>query len=209
MTTLNRQRSNIVFSNLSNEDGTWMSVNPQQVAERERIFAVDGALTWKGTPVGFCKFGTPQDVLRYLGGTYNKHSGATTDVKVSLQRMLAIFRRSDYLLWFDPPERLAIIVLKTEATAQTEIFAWWHAIRIATAYATGIDSSDMKPSATLQALDDTLSSEVIQHEQMETLEKAGWSTTISLLQTSPSRRIRLEPLAVVPVAEGLKQSILG
>lgn len=206
MTTLNRQRSNIVFSNLSNEDGAWRSMTPQQVAEHERIFTIDGALTWKGIHVGLCKFGTLQDILRYIGGTHNRHSGSTTELAISLPRLLDIFQETDYLLWFDPLERIAIIVLKSEATAQSEIIAWWHAIRIAEAFATGRRSRDTKPSGTLQALGDTLSSHLLQHQQIETLERAGWNTTISLLQTSPSRRVRIEPVALV---QGFKQSTLG
>lgn len=208
MTTLNRQRSSIVFSNLSISGGAGGALTPQQVAEREPIFAIDGALTWKGTQIGFCKFGTIQDVLRSLGGTLDKYSGSTTGISVSLPRLIEIFQRSDYLMWFNAPEQLAIIVLKVEATAQTEIFAWWHAIEVAKAYATGRYSIYMKTSATLQALADTLTSDAIQREQMDTLEKAGWNTAISLLQTSPSRRVRIEPVAVAPVAEGSKQSTL-
>jgi hypothetical protein len=206
MTTLNRQRSSIVFSNLRSDDGTWRSVTPHEAAEQERIFAIDGALTWKGTRVGFCKFGTLQDVLGYPGSTFNRRSSSTTDIAIPLPRVLETFRRAGYILWFDPPQRRAIIVLKSEATAQTEIVAWWHAIRIAAAFAVGRYPKDTEPAGVLQALEDTLSSDALQQKQLEMLEQAGWNITISLLQTSPSKRIRLE---LVRVAEDFKESPPG
>ena len=206
MTTLNRQRANIVFSNLSNRDGTWTAPTPREVAVQERIFAINGALTWQGTHVGSCRFGSLQEVLENFDGSFNRHSSSTTGISISLPRFFRIFQGFSYVLWFSPQGRKAVIVLKTDATAQTEIDAWWHAINIAKAFATRRYVEATGPSGVLQALEDTLSSEDLQEERWKALEGAGWDIKVSLLQTSSTKRIQLEPVAAVVDAAAIKQS---
>ena len=209
MTTLNRQRTNIVFSNLSNRDGTWTAATPREVAVQERIFAIDGALTWQGTHVATCRFGSLQEVLKNLDGNFNRHSSSTTGISISLPRFFRIFQGVGYVLWFSPQKRKAIIVLKTDATAQTEIDAWWHAINIAKAFATGRYVEAAEPSGVLQALEDTLSRKDLQEGRWKALEGAGWDINVSLLQTSSTKRIQLEPVAAAMDAAALKQSPIG
>lgn len=209
MTTLNRQRSNIVFSSMCEGNGTWRTLSPREVGEQERIFAINGALTSQGRHVGFCRFGTLRDMLAYLDGNLNTTSGSTSRVSASLLRIFGVFQTAAYILWFNPPDRTAVIILKTKATAQTEIDAWWHAIRIANGFATGRYAKGTGLSGVVQALEDTLPSDVLHQEQMKALDKAGWDIKTSLLQTSSSKRIHFDLVAAAADPEALKQSPIG
>ena len=209
MTALNRQRTNIVFSSLGDLDGTWRAATPREVAAQERIFAIGNALTWQSTHVGSCRFGSLQDLLGNLDGNFKRYSASKTGISISLPQFFGIFQKVHYILWFSPQKREAIIVLKMDATAQTEIDAWCHAIKIAKAFATGRYVEATGPSGVLQALEDTLSSEDVQEKRWKALEQAGWDIKVSLLETSLTKRIQLEPVTATVDAAVLKQSPIG
>lgn len=206
MTTLNRQRSDIIFSNMSNDNQKWKVLSPKQVADRERIFAVSGALTWQGSYVGSCKFGTIQDILQSLDSRSNRSTGSFTEISASFPGIFRIFREAAYILWFNPSNRRAMIVLKTHATAQTEIEAWSHAMRMARFFANARYGGRIAHVEILKTLEDTISSDVLYKERMEMLEKAGWDVSTSLLQTSSSSRIHSQNEAAVWDAEVVKQN---
>ena len=148
-------------------------------------------------------------MLGNLDGNFKRYSASKTGISISLPRFFRIFQGVGYVLWFSPQKRKAIIVLKTDATAQTEIDAWWHAINIAKAFATGRYVEAAEPSGVLQALEDTLSRKDLQVGRWKALEGAGWDINVSLMQTSSTKRIQLEPVAAAMDAAALKQSPIG
>ena len=107
MTTLNRQRANVVFSHMLDK-GTIMG--PDAVADQERIFERDGILRWKGTEVlGSCQIGvTVRTLLKSLPGQRNDVTLSHSHAQLPIVKLMAIFKNEQYLLWFDGKKRRAI-----------------------------------------------------------------------------------------------------
>ena len=203
MTTLNRQRGNIVFSSIRDARST---LNPQEVVKQERIFERDGILRWQGSSIGYCKFANMRELLASLGGKLGNTSGSVTDIATSFPSILDIFAKESYIMWFAPKTKQALIVLKAGATSQTELYAWWHALRVAHAFDSAKYKQEEGTGELLKAIQETLSNEYTQTQLMAILEAAGWDISKSLMQTTSGTRLHL---AATADAEEFKQSPIG
>lgn len=191
MTSLNRQRANIVFSTLFYEDRV---PSVEEVSQKERIFERDGILRWKSssTTLGYAKIGgTLKDLLLT--------SSTSTDRKTSLQTpdidmlaLVSLFEKEQYILWFDRTRKRATIVLKCEVSPISQLKAWSHALIVARR----VDSSSNADVDTQRTMLDILESTLEQHsenfdEQISRLKEAGWDLETASLETSPGMRVEI------------------
>lgn len=202
MLMLNRQRANIVFSSL---DSTGETPGPQEAARQERIFEREGVLTWQGSKIGYGGFVDMRELLLSLGGRLESTSGSIVDIPTSISSVLDVYHHESYILWFAPRSQRALIVLKAGATPQTELYAWWHALRVAHAFHSSKYSQDGGTAEILKALHETLRSDHSQKDFIATLGAAGWDSNASLLQTSSGTRLHLVATTAAVDRENSKQ----
>lgn len=213
MTSLNRQRANIVFSTLLESDPgmdmeslrsgqvpktkqapnttSWKILTPAQVAQKERIFHRDGALQWK-TPSQTQDLGTAE-----IGVSLASFFSQTPASKVSLQTHLPIptlttlFAAESYLLY--PTRRgtkwHASILLKSNSTVHTQQKAWTHALLAARVLPS---PSTATTAEIVDVLANTLSFLNTRFSQYtHALSEAGWNTSLPALETRSGRRVTL------------------
>lgn len=186
--TLNRQRANIVLSNLLEDDRV---MTPDQVSYQERVFEWDGVLRWRDKPFAKAIIGvTLHSLLKTLAPAHIV-TGAIRDGNLILERLIDIYSHEDFLMWYDSPRRTAYIVLKGQASPEAQLKAWalalWGAHRFAKQYATGANTEDL-----LQLLEMTLSDISDQWgDYMERIRAAGWEVDVANLETSSSSRIHI------------------
>ncbi|EEP77074.1 conserved hypothetical protein [Uncinocarpus reesii 1704] len=197
MTTLNRQRANIVFSTIFDENRT---LTPSQAAHQERIFERDGVLRWKASPasLGSCRIGVS---FQYMVQLIASSESCTSDGQSIVAALLHLFEREEYILWFNPTRKRGAIVLKTNATAASQLKAWSHALIVAQILRlgewkskTGIDQFILQPATRAHGLVLLILRETLtEHSEnfdarLERLRNAGWDVDIPSLQTKPGRR---------------------
>ncbi|KAG5208237.1 DUF647 domain-containing protein [Trichophyton interdigitale] len=213
MTTLNRQRANIVFSHLFEDD---LILTPAETSKEERIFERDGVLRWKAESngiLGTCQIGTSLEQLLLLlpeqadrGALETSRTTSTTiDASTNLTALLELFREEEYILYFGPLSRRGAIVLKAGATAQAQLKAWSHALLVSRHLArkNGTATScihekqggqgELSPSVSvLSILRDTLQEHTRTFkDRVKRLEHAGWQTDVASLETKPGRRVHV------------------
>ena len=184
--SLNRQRANLVLSNLL-EDNRVMT--PVEVSFQERIFEWDGVLRWRGSlPFAKATIGVS---LHSLLKTLAPHTvtGAIRDGNLIFERLVRIYSHEEFLVWYDSPKRTAYIVLKGQASAKAQLKAWalaiWGAHRFEKQYATGANTEHL-----LQLLEMTLRNISDQwDDSMERIRAVGWDIDIANLETSSGLRI--------------------
>lgn len=157
MTSLNRQRANIVFSTLfETDDGGWQTTTtpttttkerrnqeaddefrvprPDEVAAHERIFERDGILRW--TSIGSHSSSSSRTLgwcrigtsLQELVSLLRRNDGSLP----ALRELTDLFESESYLLFFSSSKRAgsgkAIVVLKHGCTPAHQVKAWAHAL---------------------------------------------------------------------------------
>ncbi|EFQ98686.1 DUF647 domain-containing protein [Nannizzia gypsea CBS 118893] len=214
MTTLNRQRANIVFSYLFEDDRV---LTPAQASEEERIFETDGVLRWKakatGT-LGICQIGVsleqlllllPEQVNTNAQGSSQKPDTTMVGASTGLSALLELFKEEEYILYFSPAARRGAIVLKAGATPQAQLKAWSHALLVSRHLAReehdtaacinekqGGQGELSPPVSILSILRDTLREHTRTFvDRVKRLEHAGWQTDIASLETKPGRRVHV------------------
>ncbi|KAL9066164.1 MAG: hypothetical protein Q9161_007757 [Pseudevernia consocians] len=187
--SLNRQRANIVLSNLLIDSRV---MTPEEVSSQERLFDWDGVLRWRGSlPFAKATVGVP--LLSLLKTLAPAHivTGAMRDGDLILKRLVEIYSQEDFLVWYDSPKRMAYIVLKDQAAAKAQLKAWalalWGAHRFGKQYATGANTENL-----LQLLEVTLRDISNQWgDSVERMRAAGWDVDIANLETSSGSRIHV------------------
>ncbi len=187
--SLNRQRANIVLSNLLVDKRV---MTPEEVSSQERIFEWDGVLRWRGSlPFAKALIGTPLlSLLKTLAPAHTV-TGAMRDGDLILERLIKIYSQEDFLVWYDSPKRTAYIVLKDQASVKAQLKAWalalWGAHRFRKQYATGANTENI-----LELLEITLRDISSQWgDCIERIRAAGWDVDIANLETSSGSRIRV------------------
>lgn len=191
MRNLNRQRANIVLSNLIDNDKV---LAPHDVSQHERIFEWDGVLRWKSSIVeGRAYIGVP--VQKLMGKVVQAHqtTGAIRDADLHLQRIFELFRDEDYLFWCDEPQRTGYIVLKESASAKAQLKAWalalWVVHRLQDSqHATSVKSETN--DSTVEVMHRTLHELTERwNDWVQRLEAAGWDIHVASLETLSGTRI--------------------
>lgn len=189
MHSLNRQRANIVLSNLWDKKRV---MTPVEVSLEERIFEWDGALRWRGSaPLAKGRIGVSMRSLLKSIAPAHDATGTIPDNNHIFQRLIKLYSNEGYLLWYDLSQCTANIVLKEGATSESQLKAWGHgllvAYRLTKPYATTATSDEV-----LQLLDVTLIEISSGWEDcVLRMRTAGWDTQVPNLETSS--RIRICP----------------
>lgn len=193
MHTLNRQRASIVLSTFFDR-GT--ALTPLEVSQRERIFEWDGVLRWRGSsPLATAKIGGPlQGIVSSLGPRHPV-TGATSDTDSFLVKLIEMFAREDYLLWYSSSDRVVYIVLKDSVPARSQLKAWAQGVMLvhrlpklrlaigATAEREQVLELVRTSLSDVSKCWDTCT---------EQLKAAGWDVDVASLETASGTRIRLD-----------------
>lgn len=221
MTSLNRQRANIVFSALLDSDRglaleldldpttptpsekKWKILTPAQVSKHERIFHRDGALQWtqhSSTHSTTHHLGSAQigvSMSTFLGGS---GSGNTSFQRtLPLQRLAAVFTNEFYILFLVPLSNTgenvkwhASILLKRGCAIEHQLKAWAHALLAARVLARITMGSSA--DAVLTVVEGTLAllnTDNRFERYLTGLSGVGWDVDIAALETRGGRRIDL------------------
>ena len=199
MRTLNRQRANLVLSTLL--DGG-VTLSPEQVSGRERIFERDGVLRWKESyaVLGYAQIGVRLQALLALLGPGQASTGSIQTWGTALAELEQIHRNEDHLLWYDPRRRMTLIVLKERATAISQLKAWGHGLLVAR-------RMTLQPPSSAESNSERRSNLIIRdsirnaladiqpcfaEEGIQDLKGVGWDLDTAALVTRPGFRISQE-----------------
>ena len=197
MRCLNRQRANLVFSNMF-QHGTILS--PTDVSQRERIFERDGVLRWvDDTIVGHCHIGVSLDLLLSRIGQRRKRTGSLDLHAIKLPELVDVFANEAYMLWFADADYEALIVLKEGCTPIDQLKAWAHALLLAQRVRGQVPGRQPEhddtspPREQLAVLRQTLNeaSDVFE-KYIEVLEQKGWDLDVAALETRAGSRVQME-----------------
>lgn len=207
MTSLNRQRANIVFNHMLSSEGspTPTILSPKEVSEQERVFERDGVLRLNGKVLGYCRMGVGmQTLLRRINVSNPTTSGALIAMPFKVADLLDIFASEKYILWLqDSPDssersREVLIVLKKDCSALDQLKAWIHALLIvyrANSKGTAAVSKANKAYAEprLEELYITLGSRSDLFDQyIPSLTSQGWDLNVAALETRAGVRSLIE-----------------
>ena len=188
MRSLNRQRAGIVFAHLLAYDKL---LSPQNVSQKERIFERDGVYRWIDDAVlGYGRMGVSLDMLvramvRDGGRSRQDHLEAK-----QLRRLLEVFERELYVLWFDTQASTAYITLKEGATVKTQLKAWLHGLFLAREGGNEIKNSNRGQFQRLAtSLEHTTK---LFNEYDGRIQTAGWDPTIAALETHSGTRLAIQ-----------------
>ena len=186
--SLNRQRANIVLSNLLEDDRV---MTPDEASSQERIFNWGGFLQWKGRPFAKAIIGVKLHSLLKTLAPAHLVTGAIRDDNLILERLLEIYSHEDFLVWYDSPKRTAYIVLNGQASPEAQLKAWalalWGAYRFEEHYATGASRENL-----LELFEVTLRDiSNLWDGYMGRIMASGWDISIANLETGSGSRISL------------------
>ena len=189
MRSMNRQRANIVLSQLFHDK---RALTPEEVSFEERIFEWDGVLRWKGSaPIAKARIGVSLRCLLTSLAPAHDVTGAICDENLVLRHLTRIYDLESFLLWYDARRKVAYIILKEQASSRSQLKAWalalWVAHRLENEHATG---------ATIDKTVELLESSLIDicnqwDDCIERMKAAGWDVDIASLETTSATRIRL------------------
>jgi len=248
MTSLNRQRANIVFSALLDSDQdldletlrcggrdtpqdsatsqlagseterrSYKTLQPEEVARRERIFERDGVLRWipesslsfSHPIIGFCQIGgSLQDLVMVImnqqsSSLSNSPSPSTPDL---LHDLIQLFSLEAYVLFFSHRANIpqAFIVLKKGCTTMQQLKAWTHALLVSRVLSRRTEERPyLNHHHNLQqqqqhifnvvsrTLDFLNQDSRFQQFYVQELVQSGWDLGIAALETRPGRRITI------------------
>ena len=188
MHTLNRQRANIVFSNILANSRV---LTPRDVSRQERVFERDGVLRWNGArAVGWAKIGVSlQTVLASMGSSHRTTETYKNSPEV-LARLLLVFEKESYLVWMK--KEGVYIVLKEKASSESQLKAW--ALALWVAHRAHQNPATMSSDETLMQLLTSSLGELTSrwHADVAALKAAGWDVDTASLETTSARRIQVE-----------------
>lgn len=129
MHCLNRQRANILFSNMFQHG---LVLSPRDVSQRERVFERGGVLRWSDDKVlGRCSIGVPLQRLLHRLGTRHKQTGSLALKSMEISDLLDVFANESYMLLPASAADEALIVLKGACEPIDQLKAWAHALLLA------------------------------------------------------------------------------
>jgi len=192
MSSLNRQRANIVLSSLLH-DGRILS--PAEVSARERIFERDGALRWLDDSIlGHCSIGVSVGTMLSHLGRRHKRSGSLDLQGIHLSDLVRLYQDEAYVLWSHGSD--AVILLKQDCAPVDQLKAWAQALLLARKEIMGRQPKDVEHDTSggrLAELRFALEEAQKLFRKYETkLREAGWDLDVAVLETRPGVRIQIE-----------------
>jgi Vitamin B6 photo-protection and homoeostasis len=200
MRTLNRQRTNLVFSTLyqklpqTKESKTReireIFPSPDEISLQERIFERDGVLRWQGgKALGYCQIGVPLRIILNHFSTEDKITSSYTGANSqSIAKFLDIFQDEGYFMWYDGTRRRFLICLKFPSDTETQIRAWMHALFMVTQIESGLEGSSVIDF--IYNTKEEFRSWMERYKVLENLRRAGWDLDTAALETRSGTRIR-------------------
>ncbi|OGM41795.1 DUF647 domain protein [Aspergillus bombycis] len=185
MTSLNRQRANIVFSTLLESDTDldianfnptdragpdlkhnratqWRIPTPAQVSKQEKIFETDGILKWCSAPstqykLGSCRIGVSLE--QFLAPSATRTGPGSLKTSTPMSHLSSLFRSEDYLLFLHRNRQAwdARILLKTSSTTQSQLKAWVHALLAARVLCSSTEEKRTQDSTEIEYISHTIS----------------------------------------------------
>ena len=144
--------------------------------------------------MGTCRIGcSVRDLLQCMNGVPAARTGVFSGASTSLEVLLSVFAKEEYLLWWNATQCSSVIVLKDQANVRTQLKAWSHALIMARFYQKVAETHDaLNKHGTEDLLEETLATHTEQFDnQLARLEKVGWNLNIGVLETRPGKRIVL------------------
>jgi hypothetical protein len=208
MRTINRQRANLVFSDIFEQSSDHRNEyynqhiagslkvmrpaifphvdcpGPEKVYLKERIFERDGVLRWNGKNLGYCKFVNLQTVLNCFSKpdpSTGSHSGSQL---AEFADLWETFEKLDYILWYDEPQKTFLVVLKEGAETVTQLSAWMFALLLAK-YGRASEEESLMEAIMRTANYISL----YQDEIFQDLLAAGWDLETASMETRSGTRI--------------------
>ena len=196
MRSLNRQRTNLVFSSLYQSSRL---LTPAEAAHLERIFEKDGVLRWNADIVlGHCQIGVSlRRLLELMATKYHPKTGSFEEMEIDIEQLFDIFKEQGYIVWVDPKTKSAAVVLKVGATVEDSLKGWSHALLLARDMNSDILGSDGKKQETREHLLKTMKRTLSKHNEafptyLTRLQEAGWDLDTAALETQPGTRLAVE-----------------
>ena len=191
MRTLNRQRANIVLSNIF---ASKVILLPEEVSKEERIFERDGILRWKGSQgVGYAKIGASLATLLDSLSPAHPVTSSHADPAVDLAGLFEVFGKEEYILWFNDQRGVALIVLKDGANPRSQLKAWAHALWTAHHLYYHVENAtgaELTAPRMLKLLKSTLGELTSRWDQdVASIKAAGWDIDTPSLETTSATRI--------------------
>lgn len=200
MSALNRQRANIVFSQLLDTEHPRV-LDPKEVSTQECVFERDGVLRYGTGVLGHCRIGVSlRSLLRGMTNASRSKTGAFKDLPIKLPDILEVFAHEGYILWLDETHtREVLIVLKKDCTAQDQLKAWLHALILVRLRSQDPPSAFIKGEhvgVQVQRLGDLIhtlqqSNEVF-NKHASALRRAGWELDTAALETRAGVRALID-----------------
>ncbi|KAJ5785652.1 uncharacterized protein N7503_010864 [Penicillium pulvis] len=216
MTSLNRQRANIVFSALLSSDpntlniqdkptqnnsipdmnhqNNWTILTPAQVSKQERIFPRDGVLEWVESPTKPSQYlGTAE-----IGISLPKFFSASSNsfqTSIPMTTLHDLFAGEQHVLFLFPRGATwhASILLKKGCSVQSQLKAWMHAL-LAARVLFDADTTSESEQFVYQVVESTLwflNGGERAERYLAALAREGWVLDIGALETRGGRRIAL------------------
>jgi hypothetical protein len=198
MNSLNRQRANILFSNML-QHGVILS--PSEVSKRERIFHRGDVLRWSDDGLlGQCKIGVSlQDLLGRIGEE-NTQTGSLTLRAIQISELLAVFTGEAYITCPAASAADISIVLKAGCGPNDQLKAWAHALLLAKRARDGKGHSGNKPDTASAPPKDRLIAELRQtledvramfDKYGDEMRGKGWDLDAAAMETRAGTRLQI------------------
>ena len=183
---LNRGRASIVFERLLEGSN---DARVEDVGKDERLFERGDALRMQGKVIGYCKFVDFRSLSAALTRSTKSRVKSGEDPGTLCRWLIKIFDAEAYLLWLDHTSRQCLIVLKDQATTETQLKAWYHA-HILTFK---VKRLGYLKNWILDAVEDTLLDTAVDWDRWTAqLKDSGWDLSASNLAVSDGSRVHIE-----------------
>lgn len=202
MRTLNRQRANLVFSDCleqliefggqTKRKGKIEIPTPEEISLQERIFERGGILRWKGSQtLGYCQIGVDlRKILDLFGPSDMTSRSYTAPQSSDVAKLLDIFRDEGYIMWYDAPRKIFLIVLKNSSNTKAQLHAWMHALFFAKQAGRATENESPVDTLARTLWDINLFTNTF--NVFEELQKAGWDIDTGALETRSGTRIKIQ-----------------
>jgi hypothetical protein len=198
MHSLNRQRANILFSNMV-QHGVVLS--PSEVSKRERIFHAGDVLRWSDDEMlGQCKIGVSlQDMLGRIGEE-DTQTGSLALRAIQISELLTVFAGEAYILCPAAPASYISIVLKAGCGPTDQVKAWAHALLLAKRARVSQGHSGKQPDEAPAPTKDRLKAELRQtledvramfDKYGDEMRGKGWNLDVAAMETKAGTRLQI------------------
>jgi hypothetical protein len=207
MRTLNRQRANLVFNDVLDQisaqdcwDGngeikTVVWPSPEDVRVKERVFEKDGVLRYRGVCKGHCRVGVSlQDIITsmHAASSHKQNSKSSSVTEASLERLLVMFEKVKYVVWYDAKDDIYLVVLKEGAGTTDVLEAWMLAVVMARRRSRNDDDGK---EAIVKVERARAYVGAVRQLVFSGLKDQGWDLQVGAMETRSGCRIRIKELA--------------